>query len=137
MLQVGAVVCGVDPGLNYYKINYAGLCLLQNPGCLFIATNADARGHFTPNQEWAGAGATVGAIQGNANLVQMGVRLVACAHVVLTQCLYPSTAGGTHALCAIGRAGASKPANASNTHAPAPNTPAECISRFDAVVHHK
>lgn len=61
--SVGAVVCGVDPGLCYYKIQYASLCLLNNPGCLFIATNADARGHFTPNQEWAGAGATVGAIK--------------------------------------------------------------------------
>lgn len=60
---VGAVVCGVDPGLTYYKVQYASLCLLNNPGCLFIATNADARGHFTPNQEWAGAGATVGAIK--------------------------------------------------------------------------
>lgn len=95
---VGAVVCGVDPGLSYYKvraplftdqatreysmcccanrcrmlrvycsqIQYASLCLLNNPGCLFIATNADARGHFTPNQEWAGAGATVGAIKGDS-----------------------------------------------------------------------
>lgn len=46
------------------QVQYASLCLLNNPGCLFIATNADARGHFTPNQEWAGAGATVGAIKG-------------------------------------------------------------------------
>ncbi|KAF8065853.1 PGLP2 [Scenedesmus sp. PABB004] len=61
--QVGAVVCGVDPGLNYYKVQYASLCILNNPGCLFIATNSDARGHFTPRTEWAGAGATVGAIK--------------------------------------------------------------------------
>jgi hypothetical protein len=46
------------------QIQYASLCILNNPGCLFIATNADARGHFTPHQEWAGAGATVGAIKG-------------------------------------------------------------------------
>jgi hypothetical protein len=64
MLQVGAVVCGVDPNLSYYKVQYASMCLLLNPGCLFIATNTDARGHFTPNLEWAGAGATVGAIKG-------------------------------------------------------------------------
>lgn len=57
-------MCGVDPNLSYYKIQYASMCLLHNPGCLFIATNADSRGHFTPNQEWAGAGATVGAIRG-------------------------------------------------------------------------
>lgn len=62
-------MCGVDPGLSYYKIQYASMCLLQNPGCLFIATNADARGHFTPNQEWAGAGASVGAIKGTDRIV--------------------------------------------------------------------
>ncbi|KAF6254539.1 phosphoglycolate phosphatase [Scenedesmus sp. NREL 46B-D3] len=62
--QVGAVVCGVDPNLSYYKVQYASMCLLLNPGCLFIATNTDSRGHFTPNLEWAGAGATVGAIKG-------------------------------------------------------------------------
>lgn len=50
--------------LSYYKVQYASMCLLLNPGCLFIATNTDSRGHFTPNLEWAGAGATVGAIKG-------------------------------------------------------------------------
>ena len=49
--QIGAVVCGVDPGLSYYKVAYAALCLQHNPGCLFIATNLDARGHFIAKQE--------------------------------------------------------------------------------------
>jgi phosphoglycolate phosphatase len=66
LLQVGAVVCGVDPNLSYFKVQYACMCLLLNPGCLFVATNTDARGHFTPNLEWAGAGATVGAIKGES-----------------------------------------------------------------------
>lgn len=61
--DVGAVVVGVDPLINYYKITYASLCLLHNPGCMFVATNTDARGHFNPKQEWPGAGSAVGAIK--------------------------------------------------------------------------
>jgi hypothetical protein len=75
LLQVGAVVCGVDPNLSYFKVQYASMCLLLNPGCLFIATNTDARGHFTPNLEWAGAGATVGAIKGE---LHASCKLVSC-----------------------------------------------------------
>lgn len=29
-------MCGVDPGLCYYKIAYASLCLLNNPGGLGV-----------------------------------------------------------------------------------------------------
>ncbi|KAI8472644.1 MAG: HAD-like domain-containing protein [Monoraphidium minutum] len=61
--EIGAVVCGVDPGLSYYKVAYASLCLQNNPGCLFIATNTDACGHFIATQEWPGAGATVAAVK--------------------------------------------------------------------------
>lgn len=43
-------------------------------GCLFIATNADSRGHFTADQEWPGAGATVGAIKGDNNDQPYGVK---------------------------------------------------------------
>jgi phosphoglycolate phosphatase len=60
--DVFAVVVGVDPLLNYFKIHYAALCLLQNPGCLFLACNEDSRGHFSPNQEWPGAGASVASV---------------------------------------------------------------------------
>lgn len=63
-LNIHAEPCWLLTVLAASQIQYASLCLLNNPGCLFIATNADARGHFTPNQEWAGAGATVGAIKG-------------------------------------------------------------------------
>lgn len=62
---VGAVVVGKDTGLNYYKIQQAQLCVNTNPGCLFVATNTDATANLTDHpQQWAGSGATVGAIQG-------------------------------------------------------------------------
>lgn len=63
-MQVGAVVVGFDRRINYYKIQYACLCIRENPGCLFIATNLDAVTHLTDAQEWAGNGAMVGAIKG-------------------------------------------------------------------------
>lgn len=53
--QVGAVVVGFDREVNYYKIQYATLCIRENPGCMFIATNRDAVTHLTDAQEWAGA----------------------------------------------------------------------------------
>ena len=53
--QVGAVVVGFDRYINYYKIQYATLCIRENPGCLFIATNRDAVTHLTDAQEWAGS----------------------------------------------------------------------------------
>jgi len=63
--DVGAVVVGFDRNINYYKIQYATLCIRENPGCLFIATNRDAVTHLTDAQEWAGNGAMVGAIYGS------------------------------------------------------------------------
>jgi hypothetical protein len=62
--QVAAVVVGFDRHLNYYKIQYATLCISENPGCHFIATNLDAKTHLTDAQEWAGNGSMVGAIKG-------------------------------------------------------------------------
>jgi phosphoglycolate/pyridoxal phosphate phosphatase family enzyme len=62
--DVGAVVVGFDRHVNYYKIQYAQLCVNENPGCLFIATNLDQVTHLTDAQEWAGNGAMVGAIKG-------------------------------------------------------------------------
>ncbi len=46
---------GFDRDINYYKIQYATLCIRENPGCMFIATNRDAVTHLTDAQEWAGA----------------------------------------------------------------------------------
>lgn len=48
--DVGAVVVGFDRYINYYKIQYATLCIRENPGCLFIATNRDAVTHLTDAQ---------------------------------------------------------------------------------------
>ena len=56
---------GFDRYVNYYKLQYATLCVRENPGCLFIATNTDAVTHLTDAQEWAGGGCMVGAIKGS------------------------------------------------------------------------
>lgn len=62
--DVAAVIVGFDSAINYYKIQYAQLCINKNVGCQFIATNLDAVTHLTAEQEWAGNGAMVGAIKG-------------------------------------------------------------------------
>jgi phosphoglycolate phosphatase len=63
-VQVGAVVVGFDRYINYYKIQYATLCIRENPGCLFIATNRDAVTHLTDAQvghhSWKGEEGGVG-----------------------------------------------------------------------------
>ena len=76
--QVGAVVVGFDRHLNYYKIQYATLCISENPGCHFIATNLDARTHLTDAQEWAGNGAMVGAIKGTPSFVDFVLKPHSC-----------------------------------------------------------
>mmetsp|Transcript_2880 Transcript_2880/g.10456 ORF Transcript_2880/g.10456 Transcript_2880/m.10456 type:complete len:347 (+) Transcript_2880:2023-3063(+) len=63
--DVSAVIVGFDRNINYYKIQYATLCIRENPGCMFIATNTDAVTHLTEAQEWAGNGSMVGAIKGS------------------------------------------------------------------------
>ena len=64
--DVGAVIVGFDRYVNYYKLQYATLCLRENPGCIFIATNTDAVTHLTDAQEWAGGGAMVGAVKASS-----------------------------------------------------------------------
>jgi phosphoglycolate/pyridoxal phosphate phosphatase family enzyme len=54
---------GFDRNVNYYKIQYAQLCINEG-GAEFIATNLDAVTHLTDAQEWAGNGSMVGAIKG-------------------------------------------------------------------------
>jgi phosphoglycolate phosphatase len=61
--DVGAVIVGFDRFVNYYKIQYAQLCINEE-GAEFIATNMDAVTHLTDAQEWAGNGSMVGAIKG-------------------------------------------------------------------------
>ncbi|XP_066380097.1 phosphoglycolate phosphatase 2-like isoform X1 [Miscanthus floridulus] len=60
--SVGAVIVGLDQYFNYYKMQYARICISENPGCLFIATNRDPTGHMTSAQEWPGAGTMVAAV---------------------------------------------------------------------------
>eukprot|EP00930_Biecheleria_cincta_P033916 TRINITY_DN23471_c0_g1_i1.p1 TRINITY_DN23471_c0_g1~~TRINITY_DN23471_c0_g1_i1.p1 ORF type:complete len:424 (-),score=66.29 TRINITY_DN23471_c0_g1_i1:335-1534(-) len=62
--DIGAVVVGFDRNINYYKLQYAQLCLNEIPGCQFIATNLDRVTHLTDAQEWAGNGTMVGAMKG-------------------------------------------------------------------------
>ena len=57
--DVAAVIVGFDRNINYYKIQYATVCLREHPGCQFIATNLDAVTHLTEVQEWAGNGSMV------------------------------------------------------------------------------
>ena len=66
--DVAAVVVGFDRHFNYYKIQTAQLCINENPGCQFIATNTDAVTHLTDAQEWAGNGSMVSCIKGCTNL---------------------------------------------------------------------
>ncbi|OQS02091.1 4-nitrophenylphosphatase [Thraustotheca clavata] len=40
--QIGAVVIGLDRAISYYKLSYAAVSILNNPGCKFYATNTDA-----------------------------------------------------------------------------------------------
>merc|ERR1712157_711905 len=61
--DIGAVVCGFDREINYFKIQTAQLAI-NEMGAEFIATNLDAATHLTDAQEWAGNGAMVGAIKG-------------------------------------------------------------------------
>ncbi|EFJ52521.1 hypothetical protein VOLCADRAFT_72753 [Volvox carteri f. nagariensis] len=64
--EVGAVVVGLDRYINYYKLQYATTCLINDNSCMFIACNTDSRGHFSSSQEWAGAGTMVAAIIGSS-----------------------------------------------------------------------
>ena len=56
--DVGAVIASFDRHINYYKIQYATVCLCTLPGCHFVATNLDARDK-TETGFWAAAGAMV------------------------------------------------------------------------------
>lgn len=42
-----------------FGARYATLCIRENPGCMFIATNCDAVTHLTDAQEWAGNSSSV------------------------------------------------------------------------------
>lgn len=60
--NIGAVVVGMDFQFNYYKLQYAQLCI-NTLDAEFIATATDSLGNFTANQLWAGTGSLVRAIE--------------------------------------------------------------------------
>lgn len=64
--NIGAVVVGMDFGINYYKLQYAQLCI-NELNAEFIGTNRDSVGNFTSNQLWAGTGSMVAAVEAVAN----------------------------------------------------------------------
>ena len=75
---------GFDRHINYHKIQYATLCIRENPGCMFLATNLDAVTHLTDAQEWAGNGSMVGAIRGeccNVRYCKGGDMLYVCVYI--------------------------------------------------------
>ena len=64
--QVGAVVVGMDTALTYRRLAKAALAL-QDPKCLFVATNMDAADNVGGAERlrlMPGAGAAVGALRG-------------------------------------------------------------------------
>lgn len=60
--NIGGVVVGMDFNINYYKIQYAQLCI-NELDAQFVATNKDALGNFTSTQIWAGTGSIVSSIE--------------------------------------------------------------------------
>lgn len=60
--NIGAVLVGMDFNINYYKLQYAQLCI-NELNAEFIATNKDALGHFTSTQQWAGTGSIVSFVE--------------------------------------------------------------------------
>ena len=59
--DIGAVIVGLDGNFNYKKLAIAQGCLLQNPGCEFIAANTDPT--FPSKRIVPGGGAMVAAVQ--------------------------------------------------------------------------
>ncbi|SBS88225.1 4-nitrophenylphosphatase, putative [Plasmodium ovale] len=60
--DIGAVVVAIDFNINYYKIQYAHLCI-NELDAEFIVSNKDATANFTSKQKWAGTGAVVASIE--------------------------------------------------------------------------
>ncbi|KAI3697316.1 hypothetical protein L6452_30251 [Arctium lappa] len=53
---------------NLIKDKYETLCIRENPGCIFIATNHDATGNMTETQECRpGVGCMVAAVCGSTD----------------------------------------------------------------------
>ncbi|OUW04164.1 MAG: hypothetical protein CBD11_00925 [Phycisphaera sp. TMED151] len=64
--NIGAVVVGFDRNISYNKIEYARIAL-ENPQCMLIVTNRDAKTYLTESQYLAGTGSMIGAVEGCTN----------------------------------------------------------------------
>ncbi|CDU20583.1 hypothetical protein YYC_01376 [Plasmodium yoelii 17X] len=60
--NIGAVVVAIDFNINYYKIQYAQLCI-NVLDAEFIVSNKDPLANFTSKQQWAGTGSIVASIE--------------------------------------------------------------------------
>ncbi|CAD2113379.1 4-nitrophenylphosphatase, putative [Plasmodium vinckei] len=60
--NIGAVVVAIDFSINYYKIQYAQLCI-NSIDAEFIVSNKDPLANFTSNQQWPGTGSIVASIE--------------------------------------------------------------------------
>ncbi|VWU48936.1 4-nitrophenylphosphatase, putative [Hepatocystis sp. ex Piliocolobus tephrosceles] len=60
--NIGAVVVAIDFNINYYKIQYAHLCI-NELDAEFIVTNKDVTANFNSKQKWAGTGSIVASIE--------------------------------------------------------------------------
>ncbi|CAA9990837.1 4-nitrophenylphosphatase, putative [Plasmodium knowlesi strain H] len=60
--NIGAVVVAIDFNINYYKIQYAHLCI-NELDAEFIVSNKDATANFTCKQKWAGTGSIVASVE--------------------------------------------------------------------------
>ncbi|KJP85604.1 hypothetical protein AK88_04771 [Plasmodium fragile] len=60
--NIGAVVVAIDFNINYYKIQYAHLCI-NELDAEFIVSNTDATANFTCKQKWAGTGSIVASVE--------------------------------------------------------------------------
>ncbi|GFH23741.1 phosphoglycolate phosphatase [Haematococcus lacustris] len=69
--SVTAVVVGLDKQINYYKLQTAQAYIVVHKA-QFIATNTDARGNLSSQDEWAGAGTMVAAVIGESLLLLHG-----------------------------------------------------------------
>ncbi|CAH1436295.1 unnamed protein product [Lactuca virosa] len=56
---IGAVVVEHETNVNCYKIQYAILCICENPRCVFIATHIVVTINMTDLQELSGVGCVV------------------------------------------------------------------------------
>ncbi|KAF5839372.1 HAD-like domain-containing protein [Dunaliella salina] len=96
--EVKAVVVGLDRSINYYKLQMAMSYILKNDAH-FIATNTDARGNLANEEEWAGAGTMVRAVQGCSEKTPV---VVGKPNRLMSDIIAKSAGIPTSSLCMVG-----------------------------------